>query len=175
MKRSKLSYKEWKCILSKKQRIHNFNNEILNGFVSLLEIKEVTEPQVWNFNGEDIVVCIEGYKWLTILPQEENYCITAMISEKNEIILWYIDIIAEQGLDLDGIPYFDDLYLDLVVYPDGTIMEDDREELEHAWEVKEISTEQLNQANRVCDELKRKLQDMDWVMEYTYKCLELLN
>ena len=37
-----------------------------------------------------------------------------------------------QGIDADGIPYFDDLYLDLVVYPGGTIIVDDMDELEEA-------------------------------------------
>ena len=44
-----------------------------------------------------------------------------MMNEEEEILLWYIDMIAAQGIDADGIPYFDDLYLDLVVYPDGTV------------------------------------------------------
>ena len=39
-------------------------------------------------------------------------------------------MIAKQGIDYDGVPYFDDLYLDLVVYPDGTIVVDDMDELE---------------------------------------------
>lgn len=52
------------------------------------------------------------------------------MDEENEILLWYIDMIAGQGIDIDDIPYFDDLYLDLIVYPDGSIIEDDRDELE---------------------------------------------
>ena len=50
------------------------------------------------------------------MPQNDWYCITAMMDENGVIILWYIDMIASQGIDVDGVPYFDDLYLDLVVY-----------------------------------------------------------
>ena len=38
-------------------------------------------------------------------------------------------MIAEQGSDADGVPYFLDLYLDLVVYPNGEIKVDDMDEL----------------------------------------------
>ncbi len=94
-----------------------------------MEIKEVTKPQVWNYNGKDTIVCDKGIKWISILPKDKYYCITAMLDQKEEIIAWYIDMIAGQGVD-DGIPYFYDLYLDLVVYPDGTIIIDDMDELE---------------------------------------------
>ena len=84
------------------------------------------------FNGEDMVVCDKGIKWMSILPQNDFYCITAMMNEKEEILVWYVDMIESQGTDSDDIPYFIDLYLDLVVYPDGTIMVDDMDELEEA-------------------------------------------
>ena len=83
--------------------------------------KAVSKIQTWKFNGEDIVVCDKGIKWLSILPQNDWYCITAMIDENEKVLLWYIDIIANQGVAVDGVPHFDDLYLDLVVYPDSAI------------------------------------------------------
>lgn len=39
-------------------------------------------------------------------------------------------MIVEQGIDTDGIPYFENLYLDLVVYSNGTIKVDDMDEIE---------------------------------------------
>lgn len=132
MKRSKLSYDEWKCIKSKKIRGKNVITDFFEGYLGLIKIEQVTEPQIWEFNGEKIDVCNSGLKWLSILPENDFYCITAMLNEKNEILLWYIDMIADKGTDEDGIPYFDDLYLDLVVYPNGTIIEDDMDELEEA-------------------------------------------
>ena len=44
----------------------------------------------------------------------------------------YIDMIDEQGYDEEGVPYFYDLYLDLVVYPNGIVIEDDMDELQEA-------------------------------------------
>lgn len=174
MKRSRLSYDEWKCILEKKQQIRKFENDTLVGHAALLEIQEVSVPQVWKFNGEDIVVCQKGYRWLSILPENDFYCITAMMDENEKILLWYIDMIASQGIDEDGVPYFDDLYLDLVVYPDGTILEDDRDELEEALAQGDITEEQFTLADTTCRMLKEKLADMEAFKKYTYACLGMV-
>lgn len=140
-----------------------------------IDILEVSTPQIWKFQEKDIVVSQNGYKWLSILPTDEYYCITAMINEENKILLWYIDMIAGQGIDKDGIPYFDDLYLDLVVSPDGTIMEDDRDELEEALARKDITLEQFELADRTCSKLKEGiLSDITMFIEFTFKCRKFL-
>ncbi len=175
MKRSRLSYDEWKSITSKSLRGEKISSEFLTGYIGLLEIHAVEEPQIWRFNGEDIVVCDRGIKWLTILPGDDFYCITCMLNEQEEILLWYIDMIAGQGIDRDGIPYFDDLYLDLVVYPDGTIVEDDMDELVEALKQKDITEEQYQLALRTAERLRMSLlHDVPSFINFTGACLELL-
>lgn len=175
MKKSRLSYDEWKCILSKKQKIELFNNEIINGYVSLILIKEVSTPQIWKFNGQEIIVCQNGYQWLSILPCNEYYCITAMLNEQKDILLWYIDMICTQGVDQDGIPYFEDLYLDLVVYPNGEIVEDDMDELDDALNQRNITEVQFELAINTSRKLKMGvLSDIDSFKEFTYKCISLI-
>lgn len=176
MKRSKLSYDEWKCIEKKKLKGEQVNTDFFKGYVSILEIEKVTEKQIWKFNDEDIIVCDNGLKWLSILPQNDFYCITAMMNEKDDIILWYIDMIAEQGMDADSIPYFDDLYLDLVVYPTGMIKVDDMDELEEALLRKDITKEQFNLAINTSNKLKNGLlSDIDSFIDFTLKCKEIVN
>ena len=175
MKRSRLSYDEWKCILSKDMHGKRVNSELLDGYIGLIEIKEVSEAQIWKFNGEDVVVCDKGRKWLSILPRNDWYCITAMMDEEGNILLWYIDMIARQGIDVDGVPYFDDLYLDLVVYPDGTILVDDMDELKEALSKKDITQEQFNLAIDTSHRLQRGLlSDISSFIKYTRKCYELV-
>ena len=118
MKRKRLSYDDWACITSKEFIVKNVVMHSFEGRICIIKIKEVTEPQIWKFNNQDIVACDKGMKWLFILPANDFYCITAMLNVEDEILGWYIDMIAAQGTDDDGVPYFDDLYLDLVVYPD---------------------------------------------------------
>lgn len=174
MKRCRLSYDEWKCIISKDMFGKIVNSELLNGYIGLIDIKEVNKAQIWRFNGEDIVVCDKGIKWLSILPRNDWYCITAMMDENGEILLWYIDMIAKQGIDEDGVPYFDDLYLDLVVYPDGTIIVDDMDELEEALSKKDITQEQFDLAIATSHRLQQGvLSNISSFAEYTRKCYEL--
>ena len=176
LKRSRLSYDEWKCITNKKLTGKSINTDFLKGYIGLLEIEEVSEKQIWKFHGEDIIVCDKGLKWLSILPKDDFYCITAMLNENDEILLWYIDMIAEQGMDADGIPYFDDLYLDLVVYPDGTVKVDDMDELVEALSSKDITQEQFNLAISTSNKLKGGLlHNIDYFMEYTLRCYEMMN
>ncbi len=175
MKRSRLSYDEWKCIISKDIHGKRLNSELLNGYIGLIDIKEVSKPQIWKFNGEDIVVCDKGRKWLSILPQNDWYCITAMMDEQGKVLLWYIDMIAKQGIDYDGVPYFDDLYLDLVVYPDGTIVVDDMDELEAALSKNDITQEQFDLAIKTSHKLQQGiLSNISSFIEYTGKCYEIV-
>lgn len=102
MKKTRLTYEEWTCIHSKRISGITVNTKRFYGYLGLIYIEEVDEPQIWKFNGEEIVVCNKGLKWLTILPKNEYYCITAMMDENSEIVLWYIDMIASQGIE-DGI------------------------------------------------------------------------
>lgn len=175
MKRSRLSYDEWECIVSKDMYGKKVNTEFFKGYIGLIDIKEVSEKQIWKFNGEDITVCDKGLKWLSILPQDNFYCITAIMNERNDILVWYIDMIAEQGIEIDGIPYFNDLYLDLVVYPNGVIIVDDMDELEEALSKNNITQEQFNLAINTSNELKNGLLcNADAFIEYTQKCYEII-
>ena len=75
----------------------------------------------------------------------------------------------------DGVPYFDDLYLDLVIYPDGTILTNDMDELEKALAKKDITREQYDLAI----ETKHKLQggiltNINVLTEYTEKCYNMV-
>ena len=55
-----------------------------------------------------------NYKWLEFYDYSSKVKLTAIYDENNEIIEWYFDIAKEIGKD-NGIPYEDDLYLDVVV------------------------------------------------------------
>lgn len=57
----------------------------------------------------------------------------------------------------DAVQYFYDLYLDLVVYSDGTIIEDDMDELQNALTNGDITQQQFDLALNTCDKLKNGL------------------
>lgn len=46
MKKSRLSYDEWKCIVSKEMFCKKADAEFIKGYIGLMEIKEVSEKQI---------------------------------------------------------------------------------------------------------------------------------
>lgn len=175
MKRKRLSHDEWKTILSRELRGKEIHTELIDGYIGVLSIQKVTAPQIWECSGRNITVCRDGTKWLSILPKDDFYCITAMMDENNAILLWYIDMIAGQGVDVDGVRYFDDLYLDLVVYPDGSVQVDDRDELEDALARQDITPEQFHLALHTAKSLMDGLlRDVNAFRAYTYQCYQVI-
>ena len=157
MKRKSLAYDAWTCILSRTLHVRQVT-EPFRGHVSLLRIHEVTEPQVWRWQGKPLTVCDKGMAWLSILPEQGGLCITAQLNADQSVALWYIDMIAGQGIDVQGVPWFDDLYLDLIVHPDGAMFVDDRDELDEALREGDITEAQHRQARDVCAMLKKGLE-----------------
>ena len=145
------------------------------GYVSLMRIRRVSEPQYWWLQGRKLLVADAGISWLCMMPDRGNYCITAMLDKTDRVILWYIDMIAAQGVCADGVPWFDDLYLDLVVKPDGYIYEDDRDELDAALELGDITLAQHRLALDTAKMLKSGLlQDLSAFKELTRCCLDFV-
>lgn len=170
MYKCRLTYDEWKCIITKKRTGKTLDTEDFIGYVGILSINEVSEPQIWKYNGDDLIVCDSHYQWLTIMPKNDYYCLTVMMNEKQEMQVCYIDMIDEQGYDEDGVPYFYDLYLDLVVYPDGTVIEDDMDELQDALQKGDITQQQFEQALATSDKLKKDLlSDIEAFKSYIQK------
>jgi len=175
MKRSRLSYDNWTCMLDRKLTVKHVSEPALTGHVSLLDIRRVTEPQTWQVQGRTITVCEDGTRWLCILPEDGGYCVTAMLDREWKIVLWYIDMIDAQGVDPDGVPWFFDLYLDLVVQPDGSILVDDRDELDEALAAGDITPQQHGAALSTAQKLMDgPLRDVDGFKAWTYACLNLV-
>lgn len=173
MYKCRVTYDEWKCIISKNRAGKQVDIPQLKGYLGLLTINAVSERQIWKYGKNNVVVCDNGYHWLTIMPSDKFYCITAMMDEKYEIKVCYIDMIDAQGYDDDGVPYFYDLYLDLIVYPDGNIIMDDMDELQEALKTGVITDIQYNQAITASQGLQDGL--LSDIGQFQYYIKEMLN
>ena len=91
------------------------------------------------------------------MPKDDYYCITVMMDEGFNVKVSYVDMIDSQGIDDDGVPFFYDCYLDLVVYPDGYVKVDDRDELDEALQNGDISKEQYDRALQTADRVRQTL------------------
>ncbi|GFI22814.1 hypothetical protein IMSAGC011_01590 [Lachnospiraceae bacterium] len=175
MYKCRLTYDEWKCITSKNRIGKQVDMPQIKGYIGLLTINTVLEKQIWKYNNEDVVVCDNGYHWLTIMPCDEFYCITVMMDNNFKMKVCYIDMIDAQGYDDDNIPYFYDLYLDLVVYPNGDIITDDIDELQGALETGEITKLQYNRAITTSQKLQYGLlSDIGKFKDYIKEILSIL-
>ncbi len=81
---------------------------------------------------------------MTYFPNSEKYCMTVMYDNNWKLLQWYFDI-ERYKYDL-GIPYSEDLYLDVVVLPNGKFYTLDEEELKQALNNNLISKDEYNMA-----------------------------
>lgn len=138
----------------------------LNAYVTLKEVKKLTEPHYIYVNGEKIKKLDEHYTILEYTPLNKFYNVRVHINNKLEILEYYFDIIKENEIR-DGIPFYNDLYLDVVYYQpastkDGTfILLDDQNELKDALEKGTIDKEEYDFAYQVTDELMNELKQKE--------------
>ena len=125
-------------------------------YVIVKKFKKVIEPFI-TLKGNCLLD--EGYYILEIIPKSENYTIRIFVNDKKEILEYYFDITYKNGLDEESnIPYYDDLYLDIIVKKNKIEILDE-DELQEALNNKEITKEQFDLANITKDELIKSIQN----------------
>ncbi len=79
-------------------------------------VKEILRVEKEFFSSPDLCLIYNGSYILELIPKKENYCIRAFFDKNKNLLEYYIDIIHSSGLDKESnLPYYDDLYTDLVV------------------------------------------------------------
>lgn len=138
-----------------------------SGYVCYIKMKDVKKPFI--VRDGDFAVCLldEGYVWIEVYPDDENYAITIMYDDKNNLIEWYFDIAKEVGVE-NGIPYEDDLYLDLLIKPNGTSVILDEDELKDAFNNGIITKKDVDLAYYTLGKLQRKyVNNTNYLVELT--------
>ncbi|MGF2715920.1 DUF402 domain-containing protein, partial [Bacillus cereus] len=69
-----------------------------------------------------------------------------MLDNQKQLVQYYIDVTKEFKIDDRGLPYFDDLYLDVVLLPNGEVYVLDEDELEEAYKIGEVTKEEYELA-----------------------------
>jgi uncharacterized protein len=103
------------------------------GYVTRLDLLEVSSPLWVQSCGERICVADTGYSWLQHFPFGTRYTLTSQWNKRGEVIQWYFDICDHHGVMADGIPYWDDLYLDVIGLPANIFEIIDQDELERTF------------------------------------------
>jgi predicted RNA-binding protein associated with RNAse of E/G family len=142
MKRTFADRPSWTRIIEKRFRLTYIEEKDFKGYVSIIYIDKVSEPLIIEAAGENLCLVNDGFIWIQHFPKDCNYALTTMFNEKYEVVQWYFDICNGNKINSLGIPYYDDLYLDVVLLPTGQILLLDEDELEQALNDNDITKEQ---------------------------------
>lgn len=147
MKRKRADRADWRRITQRRFAVTYLDGPEFTGYVALLWIDAVRAPMWDAFFGRGVTVADVGYSWLQHFPSDGHAIVTTMFDAGGNIIEWYVDIIADHGVGDDGVPWYDDLYLDVVALPTG--------------EVAIVDGDELNAALRAGD-IDENLHEMAW-------------
>ena len=157
MVRKDMLRSDWSRIREKRQCIRDFSWQGRRGKISLLEILEIGEPLVRQYEGRDVVLAHRGYFWLQLGFHGDTAWYTVMFDPRGELVQIYVDVTAGNDCQRED-PVFDDLYLDFVVHGER-VYELDRDELEAAYASGEISRALYDTALTAGDRLGELLRE----------------
>ncbi len=145
-------------ILSKKIKIINSQNLHFKGKITLIQIDKVKKEFIARRpNGKSEIVIDNNYKILTFFPEKDSYCFSAMYNSNCEILQWYFDILKGSCEHNSAIPYGEDMYLDIVVLPNGEFYTLDEDELEEALAKKLITKTDFSNAYGSMNNVKQMI------------------
>ncbi|MUG47581.1 DUF402 domain-containing protein [Paenibacillus woosongensis] len=132
MKRKFGDRANWRRITQRQFKSKYVESDRFTGYVTLYTIFALRDPLWKTYGGHTFRIADKGYTWLQYYPKGCRYVVTAMFDDKGEIVEWYIDVCKNQGITDQGVPWFDDLYLDIVVLKNGEVFLMDEDELDEA-------------------------------------------
>jgi len=159
VKRRQADRPQFSRVTQRRFYVERLDSEDYTSYVTLLCIDAVREP-LWVSCGDNrVCVADEGYSWLQHFPAKAHYTVTTMFDAAGRIVQWYIDVCKQHGVDESGVPWQDDLYLDIAMLPSGEIELLDVAELDRAWWQGSISQADHDlawrEAKRIMDEIGR--------------------
>ena len=149
--------------------------EFFNGIVGYVKLKDINKPVIISNDLETICIKDNDYEWLEFYPDNGKYTICAVFDNNSNIVEWYFDVSKNVGIE-DGIPYQDDLYLDLVISPNGEYLVLDEDELLKAEKEGDITHKDVEDAYKILEYLKDKyVNNFDIFNELSYELLDMFH
>ncbi|WP_019638591.1 DUF402 domain-containing protein [Paenibacillus fonticola] len=153
MKRKFGDRANWRRITSRQFKSRYVESEAFTGYVTLYTIYALRDPLWKTYGDHTFRIADKGYAWLQYYPKGSRYVVTAMFDDRGDIVEWYIDICKNQGITDQGVPWFDDLYLDIVVLDNGEVFLMDQDELDEALTRGHISVKDYDMAMETAREV----------------------
>jgi predicted RNA-binding protein associated with RNAse of E/G family len=172
-----MSRSHWPRVIDKDYTYMLIDDQYYRGAVGLIRINEIDKPATILYDSIPVKIIDKGYYWLQIGPEDQNYWITIMYNELEEIVQYYIDITDTNTILDNGESWFYDLMLDIVVLPDGRRFLLDEDELEQALNDNVITRELYDKAyltaNKIMDELDGKVDHLKAVYNTYFQTLKM--
>lgn len=139
-------------VTEKKVKSIKVKNDIFDGYITLIDIKKVSEEKyVPRYNNKTQKIIGNNNKWILLYPKDKGYTITAMYDENLNFIEFYIDMVDKVMITQENIPYMYDLYLDVVITYDMEVYILDQDELYEALKSKDITPLQYEKASKTAE------------------------
>jgi len=143
-------------------------------YTAIITFEPGSEALIVDCDGEQIQLAGPGFKWLMYLPMGEYWSLTAFYSPTGELLEFYFDITRSNFIDERGTPCIDDIFLDLVVLPNGKVVTIDADELQDALDKGEITQQEFDNAYAVHDQIKAsKWGNAEFLKQHCGKLLEV--
>ena len=124
-------------------------------FVTIKKYLEMTD----NFTINNITLIDKDYYVVEITPLKEKYNIRFYVDNNKNVIDYYIDITYENGIRYK-LPYYVDLYLDILHYPNSNEAKFyDEDELKDALDNKIISKKDYDMAYKVGNKVLKEVNE----------------
>lgn len=127
LERKYMSKSNWKRVMERKYSVQDIEETNLKGKVSLLWIKKVSSPCYKEYDDITVKIADNGYYWLQVGIENANFWITAMYDENRQFIQYYIDVTRKNHVKDESDPFYEDLFLDLIILDDRVILLDEDE------------------------------------------------
>lgn len=84
------------------------------GVLADFKAHKVKLPLVMDSLGQQVCVFDDGYRWIHFAPTGQNHALTVKSRGDGSPVQLYVDICQGHGQDPDGMPFVNDLYLDVI-------------------------------------------------------------
>ncbi|WP_413381994.1 DUF402 domain-containing protein [Alkalihalobacillus sp. 1P02AB] len=149
---------KWKRIKKRKYAQSFMNSQPFTGHITLLKMVKVSHPLIVSYEEHSLCIANDGYTWLQHFPQNQHHAVTTMFNQDGDWIQSYIDICVQNGVDQKGVPWLEDLFLDLIVLSTGEVIVKDEDELKEGLQKEMIEQELYDLAwqegNRIINDIK---------------------
>ncbi|CAM3008938.1 hypothetical protein CD039_00885 [Staphylococcus argensis] len=156
MKVKYIDKRHWRRIIDRDYTEVRVNNNKFKGIIGLVEMHKVRDPLEVSVVNRNIIVADDGYQWLQILPDKKRYSITVMMDDKGNPLEYYFDINIK-NITQRGHARTLDLFLDVLVLPNGEYELVDEDDLLRALNDAEITNKQYHEAYVIAHQLMIKI------------------